>query len=135
MNIREPRFHPAWRLPANPAFIPLGEPSIDAAWRVPNVNLAQKSPSFFMGGGVGVGVEQNHAATKPSIYAAWRAQHLRRLASPAFTPLGEPSIDAAWRVPNVNLAQKGPSFFMGGGVGAGVKQNHAATKPSIYAAW
>ena len=33
----------------------------------------------------------------PSIDAAWRAQYLRRLAGPVFTPLGGPSIDAAWR--------------------------------------
>ena len=31
----------------------------------------------------------------PSIDATWRAQCLRRLAGPVFTPLGEPSIDAA----------------------------------------
>ncbi|EHM52686.1 hypothetical protein HMPREF9080_02241 [Cardiobacterium valvarum F0432] len=29
--------------------------------------------------------------------AAWRAQHLRRLAAPVFTPLGGLSIYAAWR--------------------------------------
>ncbi|WP_298048391.1 hypothetical protein, partial [uncultured Cardiobacterium sp.] len=34
---------------------------------------------------------------KPSIYAAWQTQHLRRLANPAFTPLGKPSIYAAWQ--------------------------------------
>ena len=34
----------------------------------------------------------------PSVYAAWRAQCLRRLASPVFTPLGEPSVYAAWRL-------------------------------------
>ena len=34
----------------------------------------------------------------PSVYAAWRAQCLRRLAGPVFTPLSGPSVYPAWRV-------------------------------------
>ena len=38
-------------LRANPAFTSLGgEPSIYLAWRVPNVNLAQKNPLPFLWG-------------------------------------------------------------------------------------
>ena len=33
----------------------------------------------------------------PSVYAAWRGQYLCRLARPVFTPLGETSIYAAWQ--------------------------------------
>ena len=58
---------------------------------------------------------------KPSIYAAWRAQYLRRLASPVFTPLGEPSIYAAWRAQY--LSRLVGSVFIPLG------------EPSIYAAW
>ena len=39
----------------------------------------------------------------PSIYPAWWAQCLRRLANPVFTPLGgKPSIYPAWRAQNLS---------------------------------
>ena len=57
----------------------------------------------------------------PSIYAAWRAQCLRRLANPVFTPLGGPSVFAAWRTQCLRRLA-GPVFTPLGGA-------------SIYAAW
>ena len=35
------------------------------------------------------------ATSRPSIFAAWRGQYLRRLAGPVFIPLGGASIYAA----------------------------------------
>jgi len=77
----------------------------------PSLKLAQKKPLHlwprptkrerfcgYPAEGLGWGQQKNnHAATKSSNHTAWRAQHLRRLTSPVFTPLGEASIYAAWR--------------------------------------
>ena len=95
----QPGHSPSSRNSANLAFIPLGEPSIYAAWRAQYLRRLA-SPVFTPLGG-------------PSIYAAWRAQYLRRLAGPVhaawraqclrrltgpvMTPLGGPSVYAAWR--------------------------------------
>ena len=68
---------------ADPAFTPLGGPSIYAAWRGQHLRRLAR-PAFTPLG-------------EPSNYAAWRGQHLRRLAGPVFTPLGGASIYAAWR--------------------------------------
>lgn len=66
-----------------------------------------------------------------SIYVAWRAQYLYRLARPVFTPLGEPSIYVAWRTQIYTawrnqylrrLAQTKP-FPRGGRVGMGAANN------------
>ena len=57
----------------------------------------------------------------PSVYAAWRAQVLRRLAGPGFTPLGGPRFYAAWRGQCLRRLA-GPVFAPLGG-------------PSVYAAW
>ena len=56
-----------------------------------------------------------------SIYAAWRVQCFRRLTNPAFTPLGEPSIYAAWRVQCLRRLESPVITPLGG--------------PSVYAAW
>ena len=75
---------------------------------------------------------------EPSVYVAWRAQCLRRLAGPVFTPLGEPqclrrltgpvfaplggaSVYAAWRAQYLRRLAD-PVFAPLGG-------------PSIYPAW
>ena len=78
----ESRVYPAWRPPANPAFIPLGgrsrtqhlsrlaaarKPSIYPAWRLPT------NPGFIPLGG----------CPRTQVYPAWRP-----LASPGFIPLG-----------------------------------------------
>ena len=57
----------------------------------------------------------------PSIYAAWWAQYLRRLVGPANAPLGGPSKCAAWRAQQIRRLV-GPAFTPLGG-------------PSKYAAW
>ena len=78
---------------ANPAFIPLGGPSIYPAWRTQHLSRLA-GPVF-----IPLGEEPSVYAAwrEPSIYPAWRAQCLRRLADPVFIPLGGPSIFAAWR--------------------------------------
>ena len=44
-------------------------------------------------------------------FTAWRSQYFRRLAGPAFSPLGGPSIYAAWRGPILTpLGQLYPPF-------------------------
>ena len=60
---------------ASPVMMPLGEPSIYAAWRAQYLRRLA-SPVFSPLG-------------EPSIYAAWRAQYLRCLAGPVLTPFGE----------------------------------------------
>ena len=84
----EPSIYAAWRIQqsrrlANPAFTPLGGPSNHAAWR------AQQSRRLAAPATTPLGEPSNHAA--------WRTQQPRRLAGPATTPLGEPSNYAAWR--------------------------------------
>ena len=86
--------YPAWRPPANPAFIPLGgllqtqclsrlaascKPSISPACR-PSTN-----PAFIPLGGLLQTQRLSHLAVahKPSIYPAWRPP-----ANPVFIPLG-----------------------------------------------
>ena len=64
-------------------FIPLGGPSVDAAWR-PQCLSRLAGPVFIPLGG-------------PSVYPAWRAQCLSRLAGPVFIPLGGPSVYPTWR--------------------------------------
>jgi len=39
------------------------------------------------------------------IYHAWRGQHLRRLAGPVFTPLGEASVYPAWWAQHLSRLQ------------------------------
>ena len=102
---RKPSVYPAWRPPANPAFIPLGgcpqtqhssrlavpqtlyssrlaacrEPSIHPAWR-PAANLV-----FIPLGGLPRTQYSSRLAAcrKPSVHPAWRPA-----ANPVFTPLG-----------------------------------------------
>ena len=57
----------------------------------------------------------------PSIYAAWWGQCLCRLARPVFTPLDRASIYAAWQGPCLHRLTR-PAFTSLGG-------------PSVYAAW
>ena len=59
-------------------------PSPACGGRWPKAGRGDKKPGFIPLG-------------EPSNCAAWRAQHLRRLANPATTPLSEPSNRAAWR--------------------------------------
>ena len=59
---------------AEPVFIPLGGPSIYAAWRAQCFRRLAR-PVFTPLG-------------DPSVFAAWRAQCFRRLAGPVFSPLG-----------------------------------------------
>ena len=140
----KPSIYPAWRPPANPAFIPLGcrpqtqclprlaaarKPSIYPAWRLP------ANPVFVPLGGY---PQTQHlsrlaASRKPSIYPAWRPA---LPTNPAFIPLGglpraqclprltaahKPSIYPAWRL----LAN--PAFIPLGGC--------PSHKPSVYPAW
>ena len=58
---------------------------------------------------------------EPSVYAAWRAQYLRRLAGPVFPPLGGASVYPAWRAQYLSRLA-GPVFIPLGGA-------------SIYPAW
>ena len=62
-------------------------------------------------------VRQKYSSSSPlggaSVYAAWRAQYLRRLADPVMTPLGGPSIYPAWRTQRLRRL----------------------ASPSVYAAW
>ena len=64
-----------------------------------------------------------------SIYAAWRVQHLRRLAGSVFMPLGETNIYAAWRIPKPKTRTKKAPPPVGEGFGERVEKNRAATKP------
>ena len=68
----KPSIYPAWRTPANPAFIPLG------ARQIPNL-VRKKSLPPFAGEG---GRRPEGGEYKPGIYSAWR--------------LHEPSIHPAW---------------------------------------
>ena len=104
----QPGHSPSSRNSANLAFIPLGGPSIDAAWR-PRHLRRLATPAFTPLG-------------DPSIYAVWRVQCLRRLAGPVFTPLGESSIDAVWRAQCLRRLAS-PVFISLGG------------EPSVYATW
>ena len=96
---------------ADPVFSPLGGPSIYAAWRKPSVYPAWRTPkpehctkqSLPPLAGEG-GRRPKGGNKKPGflplaqaqvlsrlagpVHAAWRAQYLRRLANPVFTPLG-----------------------------------------------
>ena len=82
MPLGGPSIYAAWRAQyfrrlAGPVFIPLGEPSIYPAWRAQYLSRLV-GPVFIPLGG-------------PSVYPAWRAQYLSRLAGPVFIPLGGPS--------------------------------------------
>ena len=104
-STRKTSIYPAWRLPTNPAFIPLGghpqtqclsrlaathKPSIYPAWR-PLTN-----PVFIPLGACPQTQRLSRlaAARKPSVYPAWRLP-----ANPVFIPLGEPCIYAVWLHP------------------------------------
>ena len=50
------------------------------------------------------------ATSRPSIFAAWRGQYLRRLAGPVFIPLGGASIYAACRAQHLRRLT-GPVFI------------------------
>ena len=109
------------------------KPSNDAAWRVPNSKLARKKALLPVGEGLGWGLDKSAKRQNPvtTPLGACRTQNLHekkpsspwgeglgwgldkstKRQNPATTPLGKPSIDAAWRVPNSNLARKKALFI------------------------
>jgi len=67
----------------------------------------------------------------PSVFAAWRGQYLRRLARPVFTPLGEASIYAAWRGQYLRRLAN-PVFVPLGGVSPTQYQFPETTIKDVY---